>query len=71
MKNKRLEDLESAAGGRGGGPDEVIHKIQMDEDDNITVVIIADGEKMTQAEFNRRWPNYKDDEFEVKVNWSE
>jgi len=67
--NKRLDDLERATGGRGGGPSEVIHKIWMNEEDEVEVVIIADGEKMSPEEFKRRWPNYQDDEFEVSVNW--
>ena len=69
--NKRLSKLEQESSPKDNQPD-VIHKIQMDENDNIAVVYIVGDEQMTQPEFNRRWPNYDDGgEISVTVNWDE
>ena len=65
-KNSRLEKLENSVGG-AAVPGDVIHRVELDKNNNITVVYIVDGEEMTQGEFYRRWPNYQPNGVSVSV----
>jgi hypothetical protein len=66
--NQRLSKLEANQPG-DDGPDNLVIHLDWEDDDSNTYEV--DGERMSRAEFRRRWPNYVIDssEFEVNVSW--
>jgi len=73
-KDSRLQKLETAVAGGGpgdDGPDNlVIHLSWGDEEADKSYEV--DGERMSMAEFNRRWPDYQmGADYEVKLSWGD
>jgi len=68
-KNKRIEELERATGGRGDGPVNVVKVVEMTEDDDVISYFMVDGQRMSEHEFYRRWPNWSPTDHDVSVSW--
>jgi hypothetical protein len=69
---RRLSKLENATGTGNDGPDNLIIHLSWGDSEEADKSYDVDGECMSMAEFNRRWPDYQmGDDYEIKLSWGD